>query len=265
VREARVNSAFLLGYYLAFDEEKHFDPGDDLHPATLACRRDAPFLKGVTNRARDEGWREAYCDRYLSALAMLVNLENSLADSERANIVFGLNDGINSFILKILNVTPTPNGCIHSKELNAFANDARTAEHKTARALLKRVGIDLRTLMCLWNPQNHVHSIPTLILKGGADPITSGGQAEHLFHCGLTGERVLLNFPGVGHFMELPRIGTPGAKTDDKKPLATFVDTFLKKSFAEFSADRSVRDLKEKLSATMNTATGQGSAGNCPN
>jgi len=50
-----------------------------------------------------------------------------------------------------------------------------------------------------WNPADHRHDVPTLILKGGADPVSVGGAAEQFFSKGITGPRTLINFPGVGH------------------------------------------------------------------
>ena len=38
VREARVNAAFLLGYYLNLDEKTDFKPGADLNPVSKGCR-----------------------------------------------------------------------------------------------------------------------------------------------------------------------------------------------------------------------------------
>jgi hypothetical protein len=57
-----------------------------------------------------------------------------------------------------------------------------------------------------WDPQAYMHSVPTLVLKGQADPVTQGGQAEHVFEHALTGSRVLFEFPGIGHSMSLPRL-----------------------------------------------------------
>jgi pimeloyl-ACP methyl ester carboxylesterase len=264
VRQARVNAAFLLGYYLALDENEDFKPGAELDPRTRGCRSSAPFLRGVTNRAEDDAWKEAYCDRYLAAFANFMIADKSVSDSDRANIVFGLNDGINRFIFKILNVIPTPTGCIQSKDVKDFANDRQAPTHKTARALARRVGIDLNKQICAWNPRDHRHARPTLIFKGGADPIVSGGQAENVFHCSLEGERVLLDFPGVGHLMELPNVAATGATTERKTPLAAFVDAFLRQSFEQFPKDQSIKDLKEKLGATMLTASGPGNANICP-
>jgi pimeloyl-ACP methyl ester carboxylesterase len=260
VRQARVNSAFLLAYYLALDEETDFAPGARLNPRE--CKTDAPFFEGVTNHDQHDGWKQAFCDRYLKALTALRQMDEAVPDSKRANTVYGLNDGINRFIFAILNVSPTQR-CIDSSRVKNFANDTDADTHKAARAVARRIGIDLTKPICLWNPEEHAHSIPTLILKGGADPLISGCQAEKVFTNALTGGRVLFDFPGVGHLLQLPNFEANGVTTDGKGALFTLVDTFLKKSFADFSTDSSVKVLKDHFSATMRTATGPGGADIC--
>ena len=141
---------------------------------------------------------------------MLNDMEDEIAGSKRANTVYGLNDGILPSILTILNVRPT--SCIASKEVKDFADDMGDDKHKGARAVLRRVGVDLSEQICFWNPEEHAHDISTLILKGGADPIISGCQAENVFMKGLTGERVLIEFPGVGHLMQLPNFAATGPR-----------------------------------------------------
>jgi pimeloyl-ACP methyl ester carboxylesterase len=57
-----------------------------------------------------------------------------------------------------------------------------------------------------WNKKGWKHGTTTLILKGSADPVTEEGEAEYYFHDALTGERVLIEFLGVGHSMALPDV-----------------------------------------------------------
>lgn len=61
----------------------------------------------------------------------------------------------------------------------------------------------------VWDPEEYKHGIPTLILKGEADPVTSLGQAEHYCEKALTGPRILLKLEGVGHGFFLPNIDLP--------------------------------------------------------
>jgi pimeloyl-ACP methyl ester carboxylesterase len=56
-----------------------------------------------------------------------------------------------------------------------------------------------------WSPARHNHDKPTLILKGGADPVTADQQAEsYLSYVGK--QSILLNFDGVGHEFILPGV-----------------------------------------------------------
>jgi pimeloyl-ACP methyl ester carboxylesterase len=66
-----------------------------------------------------------------------------------------------------------------------------------------------------WDPKKYDHRVPTLILKGGADPVTEGGQAEYVFRQALRGERILIEFPGIGHSMSLPRMIEENKNTRD--------------------------------------------------
>ncbi len=84
-----------------------------------------------------------------------------------------------------------------------------------------------------WDPVSFSHSVTTLILKGGADPVTQGDQAEHYFFNALSGDRLLIEFPGVGHSMALPEMGTKpvvaGRQTRD-----FLLRSFLAQEFDEF-------------------------------
>jgi pimeloyl-ACP methyl ester carboxylesterase len=55
-----------------------------------------------------------------------------------------------------------------------------------------------------WDPANYKHGRPTLILKGEADPVTVGDQAEYFHSEALLGPRILIPFPGIGHEFALP-------------------------------------------------------------
>ena len=60
----------------------------------------------------------------------------------------------------------------------------------------------------VWDPANdkYKHGVPTLILKGDADPATAGGQAEHYYEKAITGPRTFIEFKGVGHGFDLPTV-----------------------------------------------------------
>jgi hypothetical protein len=78
------------------------------------------------------------------------------------------------------------------------------------REQARKLGIKAGERICPWDPAKvdealgkpDSHDVDTLILKGGADPITAGDQSEYLFEKGLKpGNRALIEFPGVGHVM----------------------------------------------------------------
>jgi pimeloyl-ACP methyl ester carboxylesterase len=60
----------------------------------------------------------------------------------------------------------------------------------------------------VWDPaiDEYNHGVPTLVLKGDADPATAGGQAEHYFEQAITGPRTFIEFKGVGHGFDLPTV-----------------------------------------------------------
>jgi pimeloyl-ACP methyl ester carboxylesterase len=70
---------------------------------------------------------------------------------------------------------------------------------------LEKAAIELRDPPTPWDPAKRQHSHSTLILKGGADPLNELGEAKYYFDHGSTGERALIEFPGVGHSMALPQ------------------------------------------------------------
>jgi hypothetical protein len=117
--------------------------------------------------------------------------------------------------------------------------------------------------------QGWKHGITTLILKGSADPVTEQGEAEYYFNDALTGERILIEFPGVGHCMALPdvRVSDPEysknlglLKADvnikETKFLSTrdkLIDEFLKKGdfIKDFEKSEIVASLKRAFEHCM--------------
>ena len=72
---------------------------------------------------------------------------------------------------------------------------------------LEKLGIDDEKEISPWDPGQFSHSRPTLILKGEADPVSAGGQAEYILSNALTGPKALIEFPGLGHEFYLSNIG----------------------------------------------------------
>jgi pimeloyl-ACP methyl ester carboxylesterase len=71
--------------------------------------------------------------------------------------------------------------------------------------IIKKIGIADDTPK-IWDPADYKHSVPTLVLKGGADPVTADGQAEHYCEQALMGPRTLIEFEGIGHGFDLPLV-----------------------------------------------------------
>lgn len=121
--------------------------------------------------------------------------------SRRAFYVMGAYDGINPRFLK--------------EWLSGGRTDIGSALRRSGgyahvrwglNEYLQKIGIFDSTPIEAWDPAKHKHEVPTLILKGGADPVSAAGQAEYLYSNGLLGPRALIELPGVGHEFTMPRI-----------------------------------------------------------
>jgi hypothetical protein len=189
-KEMQVNAAFFLGYYLSLnDKQLGLEEIAEGNNAT-----EAPFLnqlKGIEDpvcRARHQN-RFHYAKRTLG--------QEGSAGSNRANNVFGAFDGNDQWIPKMLRSGIV---CLSAEEIKSFANGPAD-QFKIARELIRRIGVSPETKICPWDPREFAHSVPTLILKGGADSVIAGCQAEYFFNNGLTRDRrVLVEFPGLGHW-----------------------------------------------------------------
>ena len=101
-------------------------------------------------------------------------------------------------------------------EVNPYVEKVGIADHKITR----------------WDPAEFSHGVPTLILKGGADPVSAGDAGDHIYSEALRGPRTLIKFPGIGHAvpdLELPLVWRT-APIDTKGPCKgtkhTFNETF---------------------------------------
>jgi len=184
-----VDLAMIIGYYLT--------PGVSGNLQAL-CDSGGKFLTGA---AAIPGIKTEYCDRLIKAKAQLLAPNDGL-ESERARYVFGAYDGAARWLSRLLN-----KDCFTGEDLRKFANAALgpTDRKKLARNTAKKIGIDTSgDLFCGWDPGgSNAHNVPTLILAGTDDAIIAGCQAEDFYNRGLTGEKVLLEFPGMGHAMSV--------------------------------------------------------------
>lgn len=117
--------------------------------------------------------------------------------SDRAFYVIGTYDGINPRFLDEW----LKNGKQHVRDaLRKSGGEAGVNEY------VENVGISESETIRPWDPAEFPHNRPTLILKGGADTVSAGGQAERFYLNALTGDRTLIEFPGIGHLFALPRL-----------------------------------------------------------
>jgi hypothetical protein len=136
---------------------------------------------------------------------------NSESSSDRVFYAMGTLDGINIRFLREW----LANGRRDVRDaLRRSAGDAHVK--RGVNEYIEKLGIsdehmvdssstvDLPPRRTEWDPARHKHRRPTLILKGEADPVTVGGQAEYFHFQALLGPRMLIKFPGVGHEFDLP-------------------------------------------------------------
>ena len=66
--------------------------------------------------------------------------------------------------------------------------------------------------MCrnLGTPKISAITFPRSILTGRADPVSVGGAADHFFDKALSSsEKILIEFPGLGHDIDIPTFDPP--------------------------------------------------------
>jgi len=246
-KDRQVDAALLIGYYLSFDKD---DPA--LDPRS-ACRTDAPFLAGIFGRFR-AAWKGAYCIRIDEAKKPQQAAES--LRSIRANEVFGVYDGVSRSVLGMLKQQRMLDNefCFKGNDFIRFATNETANTSNVAREAARKIGVEPDKQFCPWNPTKakYQHSVPTLILKGGADPVIAGCQAEDIFNDALTGQRVLIEFRGAGHSMELP---IPA--DDTRNVIETVVNKILAVPSSEFSKivnDSKVKAIKDHKRGDIHSA-----------
>jgi pimeloyl-ACP methyl ester carboxylesterase len=285
-RRLKFNAALVLGYYLAFSDAILRDENHGLNPIN-GCNPEAPILKGlpvtrfpaVMNQSHvknimalnDESalkvfWHMRFCKRITSAIGSLSVGVN--ADSVRARNVFGIYDGLSRVIVGVLGKDrgsdAVNDGCFQGKDIRDVANGSIEA-NEALRANAQKLGYDSSEEICLWAPSEHRHSTPTLILKGNADPLIAGQQAEEVFYNGLTGNRVLIEFPGVGHDMTPSKIeiqneesnGREGSELNGDEVISRIVKGFLEADDYEEMIEEQ-REIHKKLQSILNIISQHG-------
>src|SRR4029077_4234763 len=147
--------------------------------------------------------------------------------SYRAYYVFGVHDGISRWILEIMKQRINRDGFFKGQALQALGNRQPVRDDQlVASQLAKNIGVIPTEPIFPWYPGEYRHNVPTLILRGTADAITAGSQAEDFFEDGIMNktQSVLLKFPGAGHMIfSLPET----AKISGETALGNVIRKFL--------------------------------------
>jgi pimeloyl-ACP methyl ester carboxylesterase len=117
-------------------------------------------------------------------------------NTPRAYYVFTIYDGLNEMFMRTIEAG--------EKDMRAAIKSLGGTQSHINKAL-NTIAVENDPIN-RWDPRQYKHAVPTLILKGEADPVTEGEQAEYVFDHALTGDRALFKFPGIGHSMSLPRL-----------------------------------------------------------
>ena len=211
--KSMVDLALIIGSYLTPRTSRHRQTPCD------------PSGKFFTGAAASPGIKTKYCARLREAKDDLLRFKDSV-ESERARYVFGVYDGAARWLFRLLN-----KDCFTGEDLRKFANAAMgpTDRKKPVRDAAKKIGIDTSgDSFCGWDPGgSNAHSVPTLILAGSADTIIAGCQAEDFYNDGLAGEKVFIEFPGMGHAMTVADASFLALPLPQTQTFADLIDKFV--------------------------------------
>jgi pimeloyl-ACP methyl ester carboxylesterase len=236
-KQQKLDAVFFLGYYLMLDSRSKPPPTNDKgEKVPFECDVTAPFVALISDR---EKVKDLFCGRIQMGESALAEDERN-DHSLRAGTVFGIFDGVARWIVRLLEEEKRTDNrnCFKVGDLHDIATGKLLPEKKAFQEVIKQMGImDMSSdeEICPWDPRTYLHEIPTLILAGGADPVTAGGQARSFYENGLThGKRAFIEFQGVGHLMT-PQMIVDSVGCEDKKSKES--STKPKESEEEF-ADR---------------------------
>ena len=252
----QIKSALIIGYYLSLKKE-------DLAAGDKKGCKVAPFFDGIKGQGRARAIT-AYCDAFEKAKTDFDDGKNNApAMSIRAQEVFGLFDGLDSWFFVMLHKAGLldKNECFSADAIEKFAKNPDGSP--VARELVDKIGTTTapeESPVCPWDPGKFKHDVPTLILNGGADATTAGCQAEDFFNFGLGGHRVLITFPGQGHLTTPPQARPPlpgGNLNEGQDNYVELMNLFLKNRTArDFIDDENTKKLKTSFRATIQLGDG---------
>jgi pimeloyl-ACP methyl ester carboxylesterase len=198
--EPMVDAAIVLGYYASLEQQELLE--EQKHDFA-ACSITGTIFENVSGAS----CKKLYCKRLNDAKTTVRNnVEQEAQSFPRDVYVFGISDGLQQWVTRMLRedgIDVSNESCPLGKNFIEFGQST-AQKHKLLRQLVRKIGIIPDDEYCLWAPKDFSHSVPTLILTGGADLVTAGCQAEDVFDYGLTGQRTFVEFPTYGHLFNIP-------------------------------------------------------------
>jgi pimeloyl-ACP methyl ester carboxylesterase len=241
-RLKQVDAAILIAHYLMLFPST---PGN--RGAGSAETMAPAFLSGL-----DQDSIDAYKERLKEARKRVAIGETK---SQRAYWVFGVFDGISRWILKFMKDKVDKDGFFRTEDIKPSLTRAN-------RYFADKIGMVPGEAIYPWNPGYYKHSVPTFILKGGADAVIAGGQAESFFKDGLSNKEdsVLMEIPGMGHIwrtsMPMATFGRKKSEKEGRKVLQELVKEFLRKpSASAFREDPQVKEIIKSLGISFPAAS----------
>jgi pimeloyl-ACP methyl ester carboxylesterase len=237
--QPRFNAALLLAHYLTLPEKQLNTRGD--RRATLG--RNSSIARGLS-----QDRRSVYEQRLQQAQAELS--KNGPTKSRRAHYVLGVYDGISRWILDVMDRQIENDGFFRSEDIQ------RSVKGPVAKDLAKKIGVVPGEPIYPWNAGYYKHNVATLIIKGDADAVIAGGQAENFFNDGLANklESILMEFPGMGHLWResMPMAPFRGEQKPGFEVLQILVREFLAKpSASTFLHDPDVKALINSIGISV--------------
>ena len=237
--QPRFNAALLLAHYLTLPQKQLNTRGD--RRATLGT---TPSIARGLSPDRSV----AYQKRLQQAQAELS--KDGPSKSRRDYYVLGVYDGISRWILDVMDRQIENDGFFRSEDIQRFVKGP------VAKDLAKKIGAVPGEPIYPWNAGYYKHHVPTLVIKGDADAVIAGGQAENFFNDGLANklDSILMEFPGMGHLWResMPMASFRGEQKPGFEVLQILVREFLAKPLAStFLHDPDVKALINSIGISV--------------
>lgn len=231
--KSMIDMALIIGYHTTPEISRQLKTRCDTRGRFLTGAAAIPEIKAK------------YCSRLVRARTQLLESGDGL-ESKRARYAFGVYDGVARWIFRVLN-----KNCFSGQDLENFANAASgpTDRKKLLRNTAKKIGTDESGIpVCGWDPGgDNAHSVPTLIVAGSADAVIAGCQAEDFYNDGLTGQKVFLEFVGMGHAMSVANMRFGAMPSAQTQTFADLIEQFVK--IAPTQLANFIASVQPKLSA----------------